>query len=391
MKKKLEVILKVAERCNIDCTYCYFFNGFDKSYKTHPKRISIESIDSLIIFLKDAVKSHDLDIVQIDFHGGEPLIVKKEYFTSICESFIENLSDLCHLRLCLQTNATLVDDDWIEIFSKFNICISTSLDGNKEQNDKYRIGFNGEGTYDATIKGIKKLQDAYLKGQIPEIGLLCVINPENNPKELYNHFTKDLGFTLIDFLLPDCSYDDLPPFESIEYGNFLIGVFDSWKNDKKKENISIRIFNSILSLLLGGYSYVTGYGVISPNAITVGSDGSLFPDDLLRSCKDYIEPNMSIEDTSYAVFKDWIEETIQAKSKNYSQECLNCCWFKVCGGGHPLNRYSSENEFNNVSVYCEGLKKMYSECAKFLVEGRIPLEEILENLELKERLTPNIA
>ena len=87
MGKSLTVIVKTVERCNLNCSYCYFFNGLDKSYKKRPKFISKLTIDNLIMFLDNAIKIHGVDDLVIGLHGGEPLMQPKSDFIY----FVENI------------------------------------------------------------------------------------------------------------------------------------------------------------------------------------------------------------------------------------------------------------------------------------------------------------
>lgn len=72
---RLEVVLKIVERCNIDCTYCYFFNGQDESFKKHPKSISKNTVNQVSVFLKAAIDDLHIDEIMIIFHGGEPMTI----------------------------------------------------------------------------------------------------------------------------------------------------------------------------------------------------------------------------------------------------------------------------------------------------------------------------
>src|SRR5471030_323894 len=115
--KHLEIILKVSERCNINCTYCYVFNlGNDISINSKPI-ISHDIIKDLTRFLERASHEYDIETIQIDFHGGEPLMMGKEKFDSACRDFLSGNYKKSRLQLACQTNAMLIDEEWIDIFS----------------------------------------------------------------------------------------------------------------------------------------------------------------------------------------------------------------------------------------------------------------------------------
>jgi uncharacterized protein len=378
--QSLEVILKVAERCNINCTYCYFFNSPDQSYKTHSKTVSEDTIFDLIKFLNEGVTELNIKYLSIDLHGGEPLILPKKKLKRICKLLKDNLH-VKNLELRLQTNAMLVDAGWISIFHEFDIKVSSSLDGSKELHDKYRIDFKGKGTYDATVIGIKKLQEAAKDGLINSPGVICVVNPELNAKEVFNLFVNDLGFSVLEFLLPDFTYNSKEKnFSSEAYGLFLSELYKIWfSNDNP--NIQIRVLNSVTSLILGGKSLVAGYGTIIPNVITISSNGHIGPDDTIRVCgEDYIDYSTTINTSKLSTYFNSEKYIAYKKAiSEISPTCLNCCWYKLCGGGHPVHRFR-DGKFNNATIYCEGLKMFYATASSEMIKKGMPLKTLTDIL-----------
>ena len=83
--KHLEVILKLTSRCNINCTYCYYFYGADQNWQTRRKRLDNNTAEESIRFLKDAIQTYKIASIQIDFHGGEPLLYGKQNFDKLCQ------------------------------------------------------------------------------------------------------------------------------------------------------------------------------------------------------------------------------------------------------------------------------------------------------------------
>lgn len=154
----LEVILKVTERCNIACTYCYFFFAGNESHAEHPSLLKRDGFLATVDFLANALEEHRLDRIQIDFHGGEPLLVKPDYFAWMCETLRERLSACPELVLAIQTNAMLVNDTWIELFGRYNVQVGVSIDGPPEYNDRYRIDHKGRGAHAKVVEGIRAMQ-----------------------------------------------------------------------------------------------------------------------------------------------------------------------------------------------------------------------------------------
>ncbi len=204
----LEIILKVSERCNINCDYCYVFNKGNSAADDSPARLSNKNISHLVCFLQRACQEYQIGTIQIDFHGGEPLLMKKESFTNMCIQLISGNYCGSQLRLALQTNATLIDNEWIAIFEKYSVNVSISIDGPKHINDRHRLDTKGRSTYEGTVRGLCRLQHAYKQGRLPsDPGILCVANAPANGAEIYRHFVDELGVYSFDFLIPDMIFE----------------------------------------------------------------------------------------------------------------------------------------------------------------------------------------
>jgi uncharacterized protein len=379
-ESRLEVILKVAERCNINCSYCYFFNGSDKSFRTHPPAILLETARATAAFLREGSHSLGLKAIRIDFHGGEPLLIGKRRFADVCKIFVENLPPAVNLTLSVQTNATLVDSEWIDIFQRYHVRVGVSLDGPPEYNDRDRVDFRGKGTHSSTVRGLRLLQDAAEQGRINRVGVLCVINPRHSARRIYRYFVDDLKIKYMDFLLPDSTYETFDG-QPKAYGAFLCELFDTWVGDDDP-NIQVRTLSSVMSLMLGGRSWVDGYGRQVAPAVTIGSDGSLQPNDLLRACgSEMMASSSTVTTTTLEEFlNSKFLRKLQFEYEHVCRQCRTCCWFEVCGGGLMVHRYRKRNRFNNPSVLCEGLMDFYSRVGAYLVKKGLPLERLQDVL-----------
>jgi uncharacterized protein len=374
----IQVVLKIAERCNIDCTYCYYFNGPDQSYKTRPKTISLSTIKKIAQFLQEGVISSKADGVVIGFHGGEPLLLNRDIFDQAVTILKTTIK--VPLKLSMQTNGILINQDWINLFKKHFIHIGISLDGIAAYNDEFRVDFKGRGTHKKVVEKLALLQ-SQADDLLPSPGILSVLNPSFSPRIIFNHFVKELNITSFDLLLPDYHHDKLPPEDIEDYGNFLIELFNVWIEEDNPE-IKIRLLNSNLDVFTGGESHIYGIGpqdhISSLPLITIYSDGSVSPTDELKSTDPelvHVGHNVSTH-----TFKEIIDapnfRKIISSMMTLPTACLDCCWQNVCGGGGIVNRYSKENDFNNPSVYCHALKKFYSNLVHFLLAHNYPMQKI---------------
>lgn len=386
--KRLLVNLKIVERCNLNCTYCYFFNSEDQSYQSHPKHLSRDQVINISRFLKQGCEELNITELNIIFHGGEPLIYSKVNFDWMCSLFSETFPSNVSVYYSLQTNGTLIDEKWTKLFLKHKVRIGISIDGPESYNDKYRIDHKQTGSYQKVISGLNNLKKGF-KEQSSSIGALCVINPEFSAQIIYKHLSKDLKLKSFDFIIPDYNHDNPPPFTSEQYGQYLIDLFYSWIADDEGEEVELRIMSSSVGRFFGFSSLLYGMGKVACNQLlplmTISSNGDLGPLDELRSTDpSFREDRKNINEVTIKEFLDLnIFNEIKSASETLPKKCESCCWSAICEGGGLVNRYSTTNKFDNPSIYCEGLMMFYSHVAKYLLENGFPLEEMQRNLKLQ--------
>ncbi len=375
MVDQIEIVLKVSERCNIACTYCYYFENPDKSAYGRPAVISQQVVSMLRKRIDEALVGATTKSFQVDFHGGEPLMIGKRRFVEICRTLREGLSP-DQVRLCLQTNAILIDKEWIDLFAAAGINVGTSIDGPARIHDRFRVDKKGGATYAQTIEGVKLLLQGWRAGQIPSLSCLVVIQPDSSAAEVYRHIVHDLGFRMIDFLLPDVTHDKgLPSARSV--GKYLCELFDCWTSEKG-ELPKIRFLESAVSLFMGGRSYLGGFGPELPVAFTVLSDGTLQGDDYLRPCGDAVcDLGMHLDSDSFSSALEKAQGmNILLKVGAIPMDCIGCAFEKVCRGGQPTQRFTEERLFDNRSAYCEGLKTFYERVCVYLLSSGMRLEHL---------------
>lgn len=348
------IVLKIASRCNINCTYCYMYNMGDTSYLTQPKAISEKTIDQLCVRIKEHCEEHDVKVFNIYLHGGEPLLVGKKKFVKIIEQFKKLENDHLKIQLSIQTNGILVDEEWCDIFLKYSIIVGISLDGNKEFNDLNRLDHKGEGTYDRVVKGIDICRSK-LKNH--PFGILTVLNIESDPVEAYEHF-KQLGILGADFLLLDQNYDHFDKNNIDKSASWLINVFDNWIQEK--DYFSIRFFEVIIRSILGGAYNVDLLGSSTNNVLVIETNGGIEAVDVLKICgESFTKNSLNIFDNNFnEAFNNDLAKVYYNSGNYLPKKCLACPVNAICGGGFIAHRYSSKNGFNNPSVYCDDLLKL---------------------------------
>ncbi len=384
--KNLIAIIKNSEICNLGCKYCYFFNGLYQPPKSHPAIIQPATIESIASFLYEAIASLQLQHILLCFHGGEPLLQDKKSFDSMCTYFKKILASSIDLDISIQTNGTIIDAGWIDLFSKHNVSVGVSLDGPKEYHDISRVDHRGKGSYDRISKGIALLQAAVEQKRIREIGVLCVIDPSRNAKIIYRHFVDDLKIKRMDFILPDFHWDNPEKFDdfaSKKYGDFLIQIFEEWVGDENSQ-ITVRILQAMIRNLGGKPTSLLGLG---PNpktteVITIASNGDLSPEESLSQVNP--ERFMNIANVANTDLKTFLNHPVLKEAyeeiSHLPKICKKCCWEKVCMGGSDHSRYSLKKGFSNQSVMCAALKKTYGHISSYLIKNGYSIQKIKEVL-----------
>lgn len=212
------VLVKLASRCNINCTYCYWFR--DAEVYKKPAVLTPEAEDAFCLRLEEHIREFELPAFLLVFHGGEPLLFPKRRFDALMKK-LRAIAERtgCYIKCGVTTNAILVDDEWIELFKAHDVDVSVSLDGPAEINDKYRVDFKGRGTLAQTLEGLNRLRAADLAP-----GLISVCNPGTDPEQVLAFVADELGIKEFDILPPDATHADNPP----PIADYFIKLFDVW-------------------------------------------------------------------------------------------------------------------------------------------------------------------
>lgn len=358
LKRKTSGVVKalclhIAHTCNLNCSYCFASQG---KYQGERALMSFEVGKRALDFLvENSGSRHNLEV---DFFGGEPLmnfeVVKQlvAYARSIEKEKNKNF------RFTLTTNGMLIDDDVIDFANREMSNVVLSLDGRKEVHDKYRVDYNGNGSFDKIVPKFQKLvesrngQNYYMRGTFTH----------NNPDFLKDIQTMlDLGFTELSMEPVVCApgdeaeltYDDLPI------------VFDQYEKlaqlmiKRRKEGRSFTFYHYTIDLQGGPciYKRISGCGSGS-EYMAVTPWGDLYPCHQFVGDDKYLLGNIFDEVTNTAIVDEFMQCNV------YSREECHDCWARLyCSGGCAANAYHATGSVKGVYKYgCELFKKRM-ECA----------------------------
>ena len=351
------VLVKVASRCNLNCSYCYVYNMGDDGWQDMPALISRSTISALAFSLGQLIKDQEKPFATV-LHGGEPLMLGEHRLRYLLQS-LRCVLPQSHV-ICIQTNGVLLTKGILDLCAEYRVPISISLDGPKVVNDRFRVKKKGGGSHDEVIAGIKLLRE-HSESKFLYAGLLSVIDPTSNPVANYEYF-KSLGASSIDFLYRDGNHTNLPfgknTAETTEYGEWMVKLLDAYIADPNPPKI--RFFDDLVKLRLGGSGVKEGLGVVDYGIVIVEADGSIAKNDTLKSSfngADRFDAKWSVGSSRFSEIinsKEFL--TYHKLQKPTSQICTSCKYFKVCGGGMPLHRWRSNNNYDNPSVYCADQK-----------------------------------
>ncbi|MGA8497906.1 MAG: radical SAM protein [Xanthobacteraceae bacterium] len=345
------VILKIAQRCNLDCTYCYVYNRGDSSWKSRPAFVSDKVIKALAARVVEHCDAYHLDRFIIELHGGEPLLFGRRRMQALIDALRRDCPGI-RIDFLLQTNGLLLDQDWLKFFAANDMRFGISCDGPEEFGDKRRIHKDGRGSTRQLLEIIRSLRDGSSLFDDLKPGFLCVVDPLADGRRVVRWFGEQ-QFRSFDLLLPDCTFANLPQgwVGAEPYRRFLLDAFEEW-HSLGASAPRIRLFEQMLSAFLGVRPSMDYLGGDPRRLCVVESDGSMGLSDLMRICGGrYAEDELS-------VFDDRLDAIAPRHGLDFLQQpcatCQNCVYFDACRGGLLSHRFDGVS-FDNPSVYCSVL------------------------------------
>jgi len=348
-------VVKVASRCNLNCDYCYMYNLQDQTYRNQPAVMLDDVVEKCAERILQHAQRNGLSSIHFIMHGGEPLLAGKKRLRKIVNLVREKFAGSnVEPRFSIQSNGTLIDDEWIQLLLDLDIRIGISVDGPKQVHDKHRLDHYGQGSYDRVVDSIRRLLE-HQHGDKVFSNVLAVVDTEIDPS-LMLEFWNEIGVTGFDLSLPHANHVHRPPRPIEEYRDWLIGFFDGWF-DKNEPQKRIRYFDNMIRMMFGYPISTDNIGGKPVDVLVIETDGSLEPTDAFKCCFDGVTKlganlvETDLDDLS----KNPMIAAFQEGASGLCDKCQECPARDICGGGYMPHRYGADGKFMHPSVYCEAL------------------------------------
>ena len=396
--KPLYVMLKPAgAHCNLACKYCYYLeknNLYDKSHR------HIMSDEMLEQFTREYIEAQTMPQVLFTWHGGEPLMRSIDFYKKAL-TLQKKYARGRRIDNIIQTNGTMLTDEWCEFFAQNNWLVGISIDGPQEYHDHYRLTTTGNPSWQKVMHGIELLKKHHV-----EWNAMALVNAynANHPLEFY-HFFKDNGCQYLQFTpiverltkhqdgrtlasLADNHEIPLADFSVTpeQWGNFLCAIFDEWvRNDVGK--MFVEIFDCTLANWMGvlpgicAYSKNCGHaGVMEHNGDVYSCDHFVFPEYKLGNIRDHTLIEMLYGDKQHAFSR--------LKHTSLPRQCKECDMEFACHGECPKNRFEKDKYGElGLNYLCKGYYQYYSHVAPYMdfmkreLQAQRPPANIMEVLK----------
>jgi len=386
--------------CNLACAYCFFLDK-ELLYPGSKFRMTEETLEA---YIRQLIETHRSNQVTIAWQGGEPTLKGVDFYRKAIEFQEKYRKPGMTFENTMQTNGTLLNDEWCQFFKENNFLIGFSLDGPRELHDAHRVDKGGAPTFDKVMRGLRLLQKHGV-----EYNILVTVNrvTGDHPKEIYRFLRDEVGTTWIQFIpvIERMNPDKLNLIQAgdqvsertvrpAQFGRFLIQVFDEWvTNDVGR--IYVQTFEAAvrnwMRLPTSGmcvFEKTCGYG------LALEHNGDLY------ACDHFVEPgyllgNIKTEHMIELVGSERQHKFGQDKAATLPEYCRKCPVLFACNGECPKNRFLKTLDGEpGLNYLCAGYKAFFQRVdeplkmiAMLLYDGQ-PASEVMPILrERKEVLS----
>lgn len=411
----IHVVAKpIGPVCNLNCEYCFYLEKLALFSSGSQYRMSDAVLSA---FIANYISSQPTPVVDFVWQGGEPTLLGIDFFRRVIE-LQKFYAGGKTINNALQTNGTLLTDEWCAFLREHNFMVGLSLDGPREIHDRYRRDPRGGGSFDAVMRGLQRLQKHGV-----EYNVMASVARETaaKPLEVYRFF-KEAGVDFIQFTpvverLADAQSAQiglrlaapasLGTFEEQTqvsewsvlpepYGDFLIEVFEEWVRHDVG-TVFIMNFEWALNAWIGAPSPVCVHAKQCGRSLVIEHDGSLY------ACDHCVYPQFRLGNILTDSLPTMVEKSLQtqfgiSKDSALPRWCRECEVLAACQGGCPKHRFANTyHDEPGLHFLCAGYKKFFLHIRKYLrvmtqlLENDLPVSLVMKAMKgpLIIPLSPN--
>lgn len=359
--KHLTVLIKPASSlCNLQCQYCFYA---DVSSRRKVKSFGRMRQNTMKMMLASIYQDlEEGDEVTFAFQGGEPTLAGLDYYRKFVEE-VNNQVPSCRVYYTIQTNGTLLNEEFVQFLKTSDFLVGLSLDPLKEWHDRNRIDTKGKGTYSRVLRA-KKILDAY---EVP-YNILSVLTAQaaRHPKKVFRFIQRE-NIRHIQFIpcLDDLDKGKENPFVLTphDFASFYKQFYLLWKKEWQRGNyISVKFFDDIVTLLRAGRMCACGMLGQCQIQYVIEADGSVYP------CDFYVLDEWRLgnitEQSPHELFESSLAQLFLREKRELAPICQTCPFYKMCRGG--CKRLNDAMYLNETHDYC-GYQDFLSECLSDLL------------------------
>ena len=350
--------------CNLSCRYCFFLEK-ERLYPGVRTRMDEEVLRA---YISQYIEAQQVPEVTIAWQGGEPTLMGLDFFRRSVEIADECAPRGTSVSYTMQTNGTLLDEEWCDFLRDSRFLVGLSLDGPREMHDAYRRDRQGRPTFDKVVKAACLLQERGV-----DVNILCAVNAANagHPLEVYRFFRDEMGIEWIQFLpiVERINEDgttllqqgDTVTDRSVRpdrWGAFLQGVFEEWLRCDVGR-VHVNFFEAAFASWVGAPAMLCIFDGTCGNAMALEYNGDLY------SCDHFVEPdyllgNIMQEPLARLAASDRQRSFGEAKRDALPGFCRDCDVLFACRGECPKNRFRSTPEGEpGLNYLCEGYRTFF--------------------------------
>jgi uncharacterized protein len=394
--------------CNLDCKYCFYLEK-ESLYPDERKwKMSDEVLEA---YIRDYIESQQVPEIQFAWQGGEPTLLGVSFFRKVVE-LQARFANGRKIFNALQTNGTLLDDEWGGFLHDNQFLIGLSIDGPADLHDAYRVDKQQKPTFDVVMRGLD-----ILKRHRVEFNTLTVVNRKNSPKpiELYR-FLKGIGSSFLQFIplvereaqtyvkigglnfaeppAPEGGEPEHPAVtpwsvEARTYGEFLVRIYDEWvRNDVGR--IFVQMFDIALGAFAGAPASLCFFAETCGKAMAIEHNGDLY------SCDHYVYPKYHLGNVLNQSIAQMVESPGQRKFgqdklDTLPEYCRKCDVRFACNGECPKHRFiRTPDGEEGLNYLCAAYKRFFNyvrptmEIMRDLLRAQQPPAAIMDILRARE-------